>query len=184
MAGPRGADNSFSIVQEVVSKIQAVSRQLTVNLLIGECSAESTTLQDPREMCPDLGDATFTRHDTYINLLKDMRTKARDGRSRRPNVNQVAVVFLDHESMTLDRFGILREAQSARYDGIEVLVVDLGVAHSAREILTRMATQRENVFNTAHPEGVAVMTSNLLVSVCLGNSYLLFCYTAFAEISA
>ncbi|XP_041363634.1 uncharacterized protein LOC121379198 [Gigantopelta aegis] len=169
VAGPRGADASFFITQEIVTKIQAGPGRLTVSLLIGACTAETTTLQAPGDLCTDLGDTSSTRPDTYLNLLKDMRAKARDARSRRPNVNQVAVLFLDHESMTLDRFGIMREAQSARYDGIEVVVVDLGVAHSSREILSRMASQRENVFNTAHPEGVTEMTSSLLTAVCSRN---------------
>ena len=168
VAGPRGANTAFSTVQNIVDNIREDPERLTLTLLLGACSADTVALQDPRVFCSDFGDTFFQRPEAYVNLLKDMRAKARDAKNRRPNVNQVAVLFLDNDSMASDRFGILREARDAQYDGIEVFVVDIGVQHANRNFLSRIASANEKVFNAASFQGQANMEAELLNKVCTG----------------
>ncbi|XP_067667263.1 collagen alpha-4(VI) chain-like [Haliotis asinina] len=161
VAGPSEADNAFSIVSNMVNALRDARGQLRLSLLLGSCRANEVPLSDPSLFCNNFGDP-IPRQDSYSNLLKEMRAEARDARGTRPQANQVAILFLDQQTMELGRFDILRQARDAQFDGIDIYVVDLGV-RTNQNFLGSIASSRDNVLSTSGPGN---LENILLNKVC------------------
>ncbi|XP_046581540.1 cartilage matrix protein-like [Haliotis rubra] len=161
VAGPSEADNAFSIVSNMVNALRDARGQLRLSLLLGSCRANEVPLSDPSLFCNNFGDP-IPRQDSYSNLLKEMRAEARDARGARPQANQVAILFLDQQSMELGRFDILRQARDAQFDGIDIYLVDLGV-RTNQNFLGSIASSTDNVLSTSGPGNL----ENILINkVC------------------
>merc|ERR1711874_737635 len=107
-------------------------------------NADNVQLGDVGNYCDRFSLPTEAGDETYTGLLARMRELARQNRAGR-GAQQVAVLFVDDESMRLNRFGIVNEARNAeQYEGIEIVVVDLGVRGFANFVQS-MAANRNNV---------------------------------------
>merc|ERR1712002_862697 len=99
---------------------------------------------DIDEFCDSLSVPDISTQDTYSNLLSRMREAAQTAKGVR-TAKQVGVLFLDSESLQLDRDAIINEARNAQvFDKMELIPVDLGVRGFARYI-TAMTANRQNV---------------------------------------
>ncbi|KAK6188212.1 hypothetical protein SNE40_004441 [Patella caerulea] len=143
VAGPSGASTALPIIKTLVDNIQAQPGQVQMSLQVSSCSdAENIPLSDPSAYC---GPNSPNALDDFITLLRRMRANAAELRDRLRTPNQVAVLFIDDQSM-FNRYEISQEARNAVRDGVEVYIVDLGVTQN-RNFLERMASRRDAVFS-------------------------------------
>jgi len=146
VAGPSGTTDALQLIQEMNDGMSDGGDQLRINYIIEACAiaTDKSVSDDLDQYCDSLTVPDIVTEDTYSNLISRMRESATEaGRDR--NAKQVAVMFVDDESMRLGRYAIVNEARGAeQFDKIEIIVVDLGVRGYANYV-QGMAQMRNNV---------------------------------------
>ncbi|KAL8582333.1 hypothetical protein ACOMHN_037090 [Nucella lapillus] len=146
LAGPSGYNDALDVAGELTGSFRGRER-LHAAYIMQVCQSEATDeeFRGPDNYCERFGDAP-ERDETYVSLVSDLRNRARSMRDARA-ATQVAVLFIDDQSMRENRFGILQEVRNAeQFDGINIIVVDLGVRNYSN-FVAGMTSVRENVIN-------------------------------------
>ncbi|KAK7499742.1 hypothetical protein BaRGS_00009083 [Batillaria attramentaria] len=127
LAAPNGINDALDVLTDLPDDFRFKDR-LQVQYIMDACeNAVDRGFQGTDRYCDRFGNALETTENTYVDLLSRLRDAARTMRTER-DANQVAVLFVDDQSLQANRFGILREARNiATFDGIQIVVVDLGV---------------------------------------------------------
>lgn len=147
LAAPRGINDALDVAEELTDRFR-FSERLHVAYIMPACQADAVDegFQGPDGYCVRGGDALSQGEATYVNLVSDLRARARTMREARA-ATQVAIFFIDDQSMRENRFGILQEVRNAeQFDGINNIVVDLGVRNYTN-FVAGMTSARENVIN-------------------------------------
>ncbi|XP_005102985.2 cartilage matrix protein isoform X2 [Aplysia californica] len=145
VAAPGGTQDAIQLIDNFIERSDDESDSLRISYIIDVCqNAENVPLEDVGNFCDRFSLVEEADVDTYSGLLARMRALSRRNQANR-EAKQVAVLFVDDESMRLNRFGIVNEARNAeQYDGIELVVVDLGV-RGFSNFVQSMAANRNNV---------------------------------------
>lgn len=166
LAAPNGINDALDVLTDFADKFRNRNR-LQVQYIMDACEAGvDRGFQGPERFCNRFGNALESDENTYVNLLTRLRDAARAMRTDRVS-NQVAVLFVDDQSMQANRFGILQEARNVgQFDGVELVVVDLGVRQFGN-FVAGLTSNQQNVINY-FTAGQAQTRRLLIDRVCAG----------------
>ncbi|CAG5132470.1 unnamed protein product, partial [Candidula unifasciata] len=152
VAGPSGTQDAVQVIDRFVESATDNNNQLRVSYLLSICNnAENVPLSSLNNYCDRYQAPPPANVDTYVLLLSRLRTIA--SQSRRGQ-KQVAVLFLDEESLRLNRNGLINEARNiGQRDNVDIIVVDLAT-RGYGNVIQNIASYRDNVI-TFGPGGVA-----------------------------
>ncbi|XP_076443569.1 uncharacterized protein LOC143282028 isoform X2 [Babylonia areolata] len=165
LSAPNGINDALDVIKELTGSFRSRER-LHVGYLMQACQGEIVDrgFEGPDRYCDRFGDALSQDGETYVNLVSELRRKATSMREDRV-ANQVAVLFIDDQSMRENRFGILQEARNAeQFDGITNIVVDLGVRNYSN-FVDGMTSGRENVI-IYQDQGFQQNVQSILDRIC------------------
>jgi len=118
--------------------------------------------------CSRFGETAEQTENTYTDLIGDLRDASNDLQAERRNSRQVAVLFMDDQSIRNNRFGILQAARSlSQFDDMEVILVDLGVSEYNNFLPAMVNNDRDRVINF-FDLGIDRTTQAILELVCEG----------------
>jgi len=146
LSAPNGLNDALDALTDLAESFRSRDR-LQVRYVLEACENDiDRGFQGPDIFCDRFGNALEQDDQTYVNLMTELRDSAREMRASR-TANQVAVLFVDDQSLRANRFGILQEARNmASFDGIELIVVDLGVREYTN-FINGMTQERDNVIS-------------------------------------
>eukprot|EP00745_Piridium_sociabile_P034505 TRINITY_DN59365_c0_g1_i1.p1 TRINITY_DN59365_c0_g1~~TRINITY_DN59365_c0_g1_i1.p1 ORF type:complete len:409 (+),score=95.55 TRINITY_DN59365_c0_g1_i1:161-1387(+) len=172
LAAPNGVNDALDVAQELLGKFRPADGMRGAYVMDGCQEVIDVEFEGPNRFCNREGDALPRVDDAYVKLLTRLRRTATSMREDR-SAQQVAVLFIDDQSMRENRFGILQEVRNAQqFDGIEIIVVDLGV-RTFQNLLTSMTSDRENVISFEQ-RGLLQNVQQILDRICN--------YVAFGEV--
>lgn len=147
LAAPNGINDALDIMEDI-SRNFVNKERLTAQYIMDNCEDnQDVGFQGPDLYCNRFGNVVESGENTYVNLLTRLRNAATTLRAAGRDRKQVAVLFVDDQSMQLNRFGILREARNAaQLDGLDIVVIDLGVRQYVNFVLGLTPVQ-ENYVN-------------------------------------
>lgn len=164
LAGPNGFNDALDVAQELVDMFSPRERMRAAYIMDVCQDLVDSNFEGPRRFCNREGDALPRGEDTYVNLVSRLRRTATSMRETR-SARQIAVLFIDDQSMRENRFGILQEVRNAeQFDGIDIIVVDLGV-RTYRNLVISMTSDRENVINFEQ-QGLQQNLQQILDRIC------------------
>ncbi|BFY97693.1 hypothetical protein BsWGS_00732 [Bradybaena similaris] len=148
VAAPAGTQDAVSVIDRFVESTTDNSYLLRVSYLLGICSnAENVLLSNLDNYCDRNQPVGTANQNTYVQLLSRLRTIA--AQSRR-EVKKLAVLFIDEESLRLNRQSLINEATNIRQrENIDIIVVDLGLRPVYSNLIQNIAPFRENVITFA-----------------------------------
>nr|WNX29087.1 VWACP-4 [Colubraria reticulata] len=168
LAGANGKNDALDVAEGLSDSFRPSDR-MRVSYIMEACQEDAidSGFEGPGRYCNRHGDALPQDEDTYLNLVSRLRSQARSMRDAR-QANQVAVLFVDDQFLSENRFRILQEVRNAmQFDGISIIVVDLGV-RSFRNLVISMTSHRENIinYNTFEDQGLQQSVQDILDRVC------------------
>jgi len=146
LAAPGGQFDAMDVLDRLNSKFENRQR-LNVRYILENCEdAVDAGFEGAELYCSRFAETSEPDENTYVDLIKDLRDAARDLESLRPRASQVAVLFVDDQSMRNNRFSILQEARSlTQFGNMEVVVVDMGVSTYANFLPGMVGNDRDRV---------------------------------------
>jgi hypothetical protein len=147
LAAPEGTSNAVQVIDKFVESFVDVNNYVRVSYLLGICNnAENVPVSSLNSYCDRLQVPALANADTYVQLLARVRAIARQSPRE---TKKVGVLFLDEESIRLNRYGLITEARSvASAENIEIIVVDFG-ARGVGQNAQLIAPSRANTFSFA-----------------------------------
>jgi hypothetical protein len=145
VAGPEDTSSAVQVIDKFVESTVDVNNYIRVSYLLGICNnAENVPVSSLNSYCDRLRPQAPANSETYVQLL----TRVRELASQSPReAKKVAVLFLDEESLRLNRYGVITEARSvASAENIEIIVVDFG-ARGVGQNAQLIAPSRANTFS-------------------------------------
>jgi len=167
LSAPGGTFDALEVLGRLNSKFSGDRDELNVRYIMEVCEDNVDQGFEGADLyCSRFGETAEQTEDTFTDLLGDLRSAADDLAALRPGVSQVAVLFVDSQSMRNNRFGILQAARGlSQFQGMEVFVVDLGVSEYANFLPGMVGNDRSRVINF-YNLGIDESSRMLLDQIC------------------
>jgi len=168
LSAPGGTFDALEIMGRLNSKFTRRDN-LTVRYIMEICEESVDRGFEGADLyCSRFGETAEQTENTYTDLLGDLRDSSLALQRDNPNANQVAVLFMDDQSMRNNRFGILQAARDLTQNlGMMVIMVDLGVSEYSNFLPAMVNNDRDRVFNF-FDLGIDRTTQAILEKVCEG----------------
>jgi len=168
LAAPGGTFDALEVLGRLNSKFTSRD-DLSVRYVMEICEDSIDRGFEGADLyCSRFGETAEQTENTYTDLIGDLRDSALDLKAMRRNSAQVAVLFVDDQSMRNNRFGILQAARGLRsFADIEVIVVDLGVSEYSNFLPGMVGNDRDRVINF-YDLGIDRTSQNILDLICEG----------------
>ncbi|PVD19732.1 hypothetical protein C0Q70_20223 [Pomacea canaliculata] len=167
LAAPNGINDALDIMEDI-SRNFVNKERLTAQYIMDNCEDnQDVGFQGPDLYCNRFGNVVESGENTYVNLLTRLRNAATALRAGGRDRKQVAVLFVDDQSIQLNRFGILREARNAaQLDGLDIVVIDLGVRQFVNFVLGLTPVQENYVNYVTQGANQAVRRTTERICAC------------------